>query len=58
MSKSIKSENGVEWLDDGRILLIRCPKCPRENWAPAVVSGQCVWCGHKVEPIKNKSNQK
>lgn len=35
--------------DDGRIFLTRCPKCEKENWAMAVASGQCCWCGHKVE---------
>jgi len=26
-------------------LLIHCPKCKRENYAIAVASGTCVWCG-------------
>lgn len=32
--------------DDGRIFLVRCPKCKKENWAPAVASGVCAWCGY------------
>lgn len=36
---------GVELYPDGTILLIRCPKCEKENWAPQVVSGICAWCG-------------
>ena len=30
---------------DGNVYLVRCPKCDKENWAPAVASGQCAWCG-------------
>lgn len=25
-------------------LLIRCPECKRENYAPNVASGVCTWC--------------
>lgn len=56
MSKPIKSENGVEWYADGLVLLLRCPKCHRENWATAVISGQCAWCGYKAEPITKSQN--
>lgn len=35
----------VELYPDGTILLIRCPKCEKENWAPQVASGICAWCG-------------
>jgi ribosomal protein L37E len=31
---------------DGKTYLVRCPKCGRENWAPAVASGVCAWCGY------------
>ena len=37
--------NGVELYPDETILLIRCPKCGKENWAPQVASGYCAWCG-------------
>ena len=30
-------------------LLIRCPKCGSENYAMAVVTGVCVWCGYGPE---------
>ncbi len=34
---------------DGRFCLVRCFACDpehgRENWAPAVASGECAWCG-------------
>lgn len=30
---------------DGRLGLIRCPKCKQENYAMAVSDGVCCWCG-------------
>lgn len=30
---------------NGRLYLVRCPECERENVAAAVSSGQCAWCG-------------
>lgn len=39
--------------DNGRLYLVRCyacqPKMGRENWAPAVASGQCAWCGWEYD---------
>lgn len=35
--------------DDGRIFLVRCPSCGRENYTPAVSSGQCAWCGYEAQ---------
>lgn len=34
---------------DGKPFVVRCPQCLRENWAMAVASGQCCWCGWKEE---------
>lgn len=34
--------------EDGKLYLVRCYSCTaegRENWAMAVASGQCCWCG-------------
>lgn len=31
-----------------KIFMGRCPKCKTENWAMAVASGQCAWCGYKA----------
>jgi ribosomal protein L37E len=31
--------------DDGTVCMIRCFQCGRENWAPAVATGHCAWCG-------------
>lgn len=57
MAKTIYSEPGIEALEDGQILLMRCPRCKRENYALEVISGYCVWCGyntHKDEELKKK----
>ena len=48
MERTIYSEPGIEVLEDDRILLIRCPKCHRENWALEVISGRCAWCGYNA----------
>lgn len=40
---------GVEYYPgDGTLLLITCPKCGRENWAPNVADGVCAWCGYNA----------
>lgn len=31
--------------EDGRLHIMRCPRCGRENYALAVPEGTCVWCG-------------
>ena len=35
----------------GQLFLVRCFACEpdngRENYAPAVATGQCAWCGWK-----------
>lgn len=39
---------------DGQLYLVRCFACEpergRENYALAVPSGQCCWCGWREEP--------
>ena len=52
MAKTIYSEPGIEILDNDKILLIRCPKCHRENWALEVISGRCAWCGYNAHEDK------
>lgn len=39
-----------------QIYMERCPKCRKENYAPAVATGQCAWCGYKAteEDINGK----
>ena len=31
---------------EGDLFMVRCPKCERENYTPAVSSGTCAWCGY------------
>jgi len=33
-----------------RVYMVRCFQCGRENYAMAVRSGQCAWCGHQATP--------
>ena len=48
MSKDIHKGKGFGYLDEktGKECMIRCYKCGKENWAMAVASGSCAWCGH------------
>ena len=49
---------GVSYYPEGNtILLIRCPKCGKENYAMAVADGICYSCGfnaHKDPAIQEK----
>lgn len=39
--------------EDGRVGLVKCPACCRENYAMSVNSGMCCWCGYNlVEEMK------
>lgn len=40
---------GYRGKEDGKIGLIKCPKCDRENYAPNVSLGICTWCGFNVK---------
>jgi len=39
--------------ENGKIYLVRCPKCYRENYIHAVNSGQCAWCNFKYKKETN-----
>lgn len=41
-------KKGEVFEDDGQLFLVRCPKCGRENYLPAVATGQCVFCGYEA----------
>jgi len=34
--------------------LVKCPKCDLANYAPAVMSGVCVWCGFDINKKEEK----
>ena len=59
MGKKIRNvAKGVELWEES-LLLIRCPKCGRENWAPQVATGTCCWCGYDArELLTDKERQK
>lgn len=60
MSKTIYSERGIDVCDNGKILLIVCPKCKHENYALNVISGICTWCGynaHEDAELKERVNE-
>lgn len=40
--------------DTDDLLLIRCPKCGKENYAPNVISGICTWCGYDAHELIKK----
>ncbi len=46
--KAVKAEQELEknFEANGRKYLVKCPKCHKENYAPAVSSGICAWCGY------------
>jgi len=45
------THKGNVWrADDGRLFMQRCPRCGRENYAMAVSSGTCCWCGEQAKP--------
>lgn len=47
---------GMGFWSDGKFFLQRCYDCLRENYSPAVASGQCAWCGSTKTDKKEKKN--
>lgn len=47
----VNQNRGANFWSDGQFYLLRCYACPdtgdygRENYAMAVATGSCVWCG-------------
>lgn len=39
---------GFKSKETGKICLIRCPLCGRENYSMVVSSGDCAWCGYNA----------
>jgi len=37
------------FISDGKIFLVRCILCDRENYSISVASSQCAWCGEYYE---------
>lgn len=36
---------GYQGKKDGRLHVMRCPVCSKENYAVMVALGHCAWCG-------------
>jgi len=45
--KKVIQDRPPNFREDGKLYLVRCFVCNRENWAMLVSSGQCAWCGWK-----------
>lgn len=41
----------------GKICLVKCPKCMRENYAMSVLAGICAWCGFDANVSEKQSNE-
>ena len=51
-------DRGVEYYPDtNELLLIRCPKCGRENYVMNVWRGVCTWCGYDAHELIPKEEQ-
>ncbi len=48
MTKTIQDQ-GSNWRTDGKLFLVRCYVCGRENAGGVVASGTCAWCGWKED---------
>lgn len=59
MEKDIRKGKGYGFSgSDGRIYLVRCFKCGKENWAPAVATGKCAWCAFDANVPASKSSKR
>jgi hypothetical protein len=60
MTKNIVKGKGSGFVTgEGKICMERCFKCARENYAMAVMSGGCAWCGYdanepQLEVVKDE----
>jgi len=39
----------ANFMGHGSFFMARCPLCGRENYGPAVATGQCAWCEATAE---------
>lgn len=55
MTKRKVLARGVEYYPGtDTLLLIRCPKCEKENYAPNAATGVCTWCGYDARILLKK----
>ena len=59
MSKPIIPARGVEYYPETKdLLLLRCPKCGKENYALNVIKGICTWCGYDAHELIKEESKK
>lgn len=55
ISRHEQLKNKANWEEDGQLYLVRCMNCGNskgtENWALAVSTGHCAFCGWKDENL-------
>lgn len=56
--KELKREKLMSrnFMHAGKWYMVYCPKCDLENYAPAVASGTCAWCGYDLNKEENKND--
>lgn len=47
----------IGFYGDDQFFLERCPQCGKENYAPAVATGQCAWCGWDEDSLKDRERE-
>lgn len=52
----IREGKGVGYERDGFKCMIKCFDCGKENYAMAVTSGRCAWCGFDANPNKTRKD--
>lgn len=45
ITRADQLKNNSNFEADGKLFIVHCEQCNRENYAPAVASGTCAWCG-------------
>jgi ribosomal protein L37E len=57
--KKVKVPKGTFWAEKAnKLYMVRCPECKNENWAMAVATGICAWCGYDCNSKNNKKVKK
>lgn len=60
MNNHVNNREPNYYVTNGKFYLVRCFACSpehgKENYAMAVATGQCAWCGWKESEKKGKNN--
>lgn len=53
IKQAVEAEKKLEknFIHNGKVYLVRCPNCDKENYAMAVSSGVCAWCGFDANKL-------